>query len=205
MLQRWRLTWLYIWLHSTKLSWRYPSHFLLSYHWLNSWLYFAWGILFISERVHLKISICFTHNHNTCVRELGYVIFFWLEKNLAMNYCWICLVLLFTLTWSYILCKKKFRNGGSRPALSFLKKELQDEYLSTPPKGSPHVNSSAAVETDSFFLPFFYNPRLSVKPEVAKPSSEAIVISSSSQDCDSKRYAHEFCLASNIAVLTVSY
>ncbi|XP_027181766.1 protein DEHYDRATION-INDUCED 19 homolog 7-like isoform X1 [Coffea eugenioides] len=76
-----------------------------------------------------------------------------------------------------ILCKKKFRNGGSHPALSSLKKELWDEHLHSPPKGS-RVSSSSAVESDSLLLPFLYNPQ----PEIVIPLIEGSSLGSDSPD-----------------------
>ena len=88
-----------------------------------------------------------------------------------------------TLTWSYILCKKKFCNGGSHPALSSLKKELWDEHLHSPPKGS-RVSSSSAVESDSLLLPFLYNPQ----PEIVRPLIEGSSLGSDSPDSNLERY-----------------
>nr|XP_027118266.1 protein DEHYDRATION-INDUCED 19 homolog 7-like isoform X3 [Coffea arabica] len=76
-----------------------------------------------------------------------------------------------------ILCKKKFCNGGSHPALSSLKKELWDEHLHSPPKGS-RVSSSSAVESDSLLLPFLYNPQ----PEIVRPLIEGSSLGSDSPD-----------------------
>ncbi|KAL3531508.1 hypothetical protein ACH5RR_010830 [Cinchona calisaya] len=80
----------------------------------------------------------------------------------------------------------KFRNGGSRPALSSLKKEFRDEHLHSPSKGS-RVNSSPAVEPDSLLLPFLYNPQPSPKREIVSPPIEASPLGSNSQDSNLER------------------
>lgn len=115
---------------------------------------------------------------------------FWLLKNLPCSYCFIRSDLR-TLTWSYILCKKKFHNGGSRPALSSLKKEFWDDHLHSHPKCPSRVNSSFAVEPDSLLLPLLYNPQPSPKPQIVSPPIEASPVGSNSHDSNFERYEQD--------------
>lgn len=93
-----------------------------------------------------------------------------------------------TLTLSHILCKKKLRNGGSHPALSSFKKELWNEHLHAPAKGSSRDNSSPAVESDSLLLPFVFNPQLSPKTKIVSPSVEGSSLGSYTSDDNLERY-----------------